>query len=144
MTANSGGDGPTREGNIAATIDHVGIVTENADALADLYADLLGCERVHEETSDGLLFVFLDLGNGYIELVEPQEDERIARYLDEHGPDIHHLAVATSDIEVALDRARAYGVDLIDEQPRSGAWDHDIAFLHPDSTGGVLLEFVEH
>jgi methylmalonyl-CoA epimerase (EC 5.1.99.1) len=145
MTANSGGDAAARDaGNGAVTIDHAGVVTEDADALAGLYADLLGCERVHEETSDGMLFVFLDLGNGYIELVEPQEEGRIARYLDEHGPGIHHLAVATDDIETALDRARACGVDLIDEQPRSGAWDHDIAFLHPRSTGGVLLEFVEH
>lgn len=147
MTADSGGDGATRDGNSgagSATIDHAGIVTENADALADLYVDLFGCERVHEESSDGMSFVFLDLGNGYIELVEPQEEGRVAQYLDEHGPDIHHLAVATDDIEAALDRARACGVDLVDEQPRSGAWDHDIAFLHPGSTGGILLEFVEH
>ena len=126
------------------TIDHAGIAVENADTLADLYVDLLDCERVHEETREGVSFVFLDLGNGYFELLEPREGGTVARYLDEHGPGIHHLAVATDDIEAALDRARACGVDLADEEPRPGAWDHEIAFLDPASTGGVLLEFVEH
>jgi len=126
------------------TIDHAGIATDDADALADLYVDLLGCERAHEETFDGMFVVFLDLGNGYFELLEPQDGGTIARYLDEHGPGIHHLAVATDDIEKALDRARACGVDLVDEEPRPGAWGHEVAFLHPGSTGGVLLEFVQH
>jgi len=126
------------------TIDHAGIATDDADALVDLYVDLLDCERAHEETFDGMFVVFLDLDNGYFELLEPRDGGTIAQYLDEHGPGIHHLAVATDDIEEALDRARACGVDLVDEEPRSGAWGHEVAFLHPRSTGGVLLEFVQH
>jgi methylmalonyl-CoA/ethylmalonyl-CoA epimerase len=124
--------------------DHAGIATDDADALAALYADLLGCERAHEETFDGMAVIFLDVGNGYFELLEPHKGGTIARYLDEHGPGIHHLAVATEDIEAALDRARACGVDLVDEEPRPGAWGHEVAFLHPGSTGGILLEFVQH
>lgn len=124
--------------------DHAGIATDDADTLADLYVELFDCERVHEETFGDMWVVFLDLGNGYFELLEPQGEGVIANYLSENGPGIHHLAVATDDIEAALETARACGVDLIDEEPREGAWGHDVAFLHPRSTGGILLEFVEH
>lgn len=134
----------THQREFDTTIDHAGIATDDADALGELYVELLGCEQVHEETFDGMLAVFLDFGNGYFELLEPQDGGTIARYLDEHGPGIHHLAVATDDIDAALDRARACGVELVDEEPRPGAWGHQVAFLHPRSTGGVLLEFVEH
>jgi methylmalonyl-CoA/ethylmalonyl-CoA epimerase len=133
----------TRDGH-STQFDHAGIATEDANRLADLYVDLLDCERVHEESFDGMSVMFLDFGNSHVELLEPREGGTIARYLDEHGPGIHHLAVATDNIEAALDRARARGVDLIDEEPRPGAWGHEVAFLHPRSTGGVLLEFVEH
>ena len=125
---------------------HAGIATDDAEGLATLYSDLFDAPVVHEETVDSLAVTFLDLDGGYFELLEPlpDADGAIARYLDNHGPGIHHLAVATDDIEAALDTARAAGVDLIDEEPRPGAWGHDVAFLHPRSTGGVLLEFVEH
>ena len=125
--------------------DHAGIATDDADGLAGCYVDLLGCPVVHEETFDGMKVVFLRFGSSYFELLEPVESEgAIARYLDRNGPGIHHLALATDDIAGALQRARECDVDLIDEEPRPGAWGHDVAFLHPKSTGGVLLEFVEH
>jgi len=126
--------------------DHAGIATDDAATIADLYADIFDAPIVHEETVDGLAVTFLDLDGGYFELLEPlpDTDGAIAGYLDQHGPGIHHLAVATDDVETALDTARSAGVELIDEEPRPGAWGHDVAFLHPRSTGGVLLEFVEH
>lgn len=124
--------------------DHAGVATDDADALADLYGDILGCSVAHEEPFDGMWVVFLELGNGYIELLEPRDGGPIASYLDENGPGIHHLAFATDDIEDALARARTAGVSLVDEEPRPGAWGHDVAFLHPKSTGGILVEFVEH
>ena len=125
--------------------DHAGIATDDAAGLADRYVDLLGTPVVHEETFDGMDVVFLRVGSSYFELLEPVESEgAIARYLDRTGPGIHHLALATDDITGALQRARECGVELIDEEPRPGAWGHDVAFLHPKSTGGVLLEFVEH
>jgi methylmalonyl-CoA/ethylmalonyl-CoA epimerase len=124
--------------------NHAGVATDDADALADLYSEVLGCSVAHEETFDGMWVVFLDLGNGYLELLEPRDGGPIASYLDENGSGIHHLAFTTADIEDALARAREAGVDLVDEAPRPGAWGHDVAFLHPASTGGVLLEFVEH
>ena len=124
--------------------DHLGVATDDAAALAGLYADLLGTPVAHEETFDGMDVVFLDLGEGYFELLEPHDEGAIARYLDRHGPGMHHVALSTTDIDAALDRAREMGVDLIDEEPRPGAWGHSVAFLHPKSTGGVLVEFVEH
>ena len=125
--------------------DHAGIATTDADALADLYVDLLELERVHVETMDDLDVLFLDAGNGYMELLEPRsEDSTIGRYLADREGGIHHVAFATDDIEDALDRARDLGVDLVDEEPRPGAWGHDVAFCHPGSTGGVLVEFVQN
>jgi methylmalonyl-CoA/ethylmalonyl-CoA epimerase len=125
--------------------DHAGIATTDAAALAEQYAELLDAGVAHEETFDGMQVVFLDLGNGYFELLEPRGSEgAIADYLDRNGPGIHHLALRTGDVEGALATARDLGVELVDEEPRAGAWGHDVAFLHPRSTGGVLLEFVEH
>ena len=124
--------------------DHAGIATDDATAMADLFTDLFGLEVAHEEEFDGMRVVFLDCGNGYFELLEPVEDGTIARYLESNGPGIHHLALATDDVEAALERARALGIDLVDEEGRPGVWGHTVAFLHPKSTGGILLEFVEH
>jgi methylmalonyl-CoA/ethylmalonyl-CoA epimerase len=124
--------------------EHAGIATADADGLADLYADLLGCERVHDERFDGMEIVFLDMGNGYLELLEPLEDGPIAEYLEGNGPGIHHVALRTDDLEGALDRAREHDVRLIDEEPRPGAWGHEVAFLHPEDTGGILIEYVQH
>ena len=124
--------------------DHAGIATDDAATLADLFADCFDAPVVHEEAFDGLQVVFLELENGYFELLEPVEEGTVSRYLDANGPGIHHVALETEDVEAALDTAREHGVDLIDEEPRPGAWGHDVAFLHPKSTGGVLVEFVEH
>ena len=123
--------------------DHVGIATDDAAALAEQYEVLLDIDIAHEETFEGMRVVFLDFGNGYFELLEPVEDDNaIASYLDRKGSGIHHLALATVDIEDALARAERMGIELIDEDPREGAWGHDVAFLHPQDTGGILLEFV--
>jgi len=125
--------------------DHAGIATDDAEGLADLYTELFDTHVAHEETFDGMKVVFLSLGNGYFELLEPLDDEgAIASYLDSNGPGIHHLAVATDDIEAALATAREMGISLIDEEPRQGAWGHEVAFLHPSDTGGILIEFVHH
>lgn len=127
-------------------VDHVGVATEDAGSLDDLYTELLDAPVAHEETVDGLRVVFLDLdGDGYVELLEPVDDgTTIGRYLEDNGGGIHHVAFATDDIESALETARGAGVALVDEEPRDGAWGHDVAFLHPRDTGGALIEFVEH
>jgi len=126
-------------------LDHAGVATDDAAGLAELYCELFDCAVAHEETFDGMQVVFLDVGEGFVELLEPTEDDgAVARYLEREGSGVHHLAFATEDISGALSTARELGVDLIDEEPREGAWGHRVAFLHPNSTGGVLCEFVEH
>lgn len=124
--------------------DHAGIATDDANSLVSLFESLFEAPVAHREEFDGMDVRFLDLGNGYFEMLEPCEDGAIAEYLDNRGPGIHHLAVATDDIEAALDRAREQEIGLIDNSPRPGAWGHEVAFLHPKSTGGVLIEFVKH
>ena len=124
--------------------DHAGIAIDDAKGLADLLCELFDVPIAHEETFEGMRVIFLDVGNGYFELLEPIEEGAIATYLDRNGPGIHHLACTTDDIEGALNRAREMEIDLIDEQARLGAWGHEVAFLHPKSTGGILIEFVEH
>ena len=124
--------------------DHVGVATRDAAALAGLFGDLLGAPVAHEETFDGMRIVLLELDDGgYLELLEPEAGGTIADYLDREGSGIHHVALATDDVTAALDRARDLGIDLVDEEPRPGAWGHEVAFLHPGSTGGVLVEFVD-
>jgi methylmalonyl-CoA/ethylmalonyl-CoA epimerase len=124
---------------------HAGIATADADGIVELYRELLDVPVAHEETFDDLRVTFLELANGYFELLEPtpKAEGAIPDYLERSGPGIHHLAVETDDVEAALATASEAGVRLIDEEPRPGAWGHDVAFLHPDTTGGVLVEFVE-
>jgi len=124
--------------------DHAGLATDDVAELSQQFAELFEVDIVHEKTFDGMRIAFLDFGNGYFELLEPMDSGPIRRHLERNGPGIHHLAVETEDIESALARARDAGIELIDEQPREGAWGHSVAFLHPRDTGGVLLEFVEH
>ena len=125
--------------------DHAGIATDDAAALADQYATLFDAPVAHEEEFDGMRVVFLEFGDSYFELLEPLTEEgAIASYLDGNGPGIHHLALATDDVESALAHARELDVTLIDDEPREGAWGHQVAFLHPKDTGGVLLEYVQH
>lgn len=124
--------------------DHAGIATDDADSLAANYCQLFETNVAHEEELEDLRVLFLDIGDGYFELLEPTAPGTIQRYLDDNGPGIHHLALATPDIENALERARDQEIDLIDETPRTGAWNHEVAFLHPKSTGGILIEFVQH
>lgn len=122
--------------------DHAGIATTDATELADLYGELLDAPVVHEEEFDGMGVTFLDLDDGYFELLEPHEENVVSEYLDERGAGVHHLGVRTDDVEAALERAREAGVELVDEEPTPGAWGSEVAFLHPRSTGGVLVEFV--
>jgi methylmalonyl-CoA/ethylmalonyl-CoA epimerase len=132
------------DGEPDVRFDHVGIATRDAAATSDLFGRLLGTPVAHEETFEGMEVVFLDVGGGYLELLEPIDDGPIARFLESRGPGIHHVAFRVEDVAAALGAARDRGIDLVDETPRPGAWGHEVAFLHPNSTDGVLVEFVEH
>lgn len=131
-------------GLVDMRLDHVGIATEDASRVADLFSELLGAAVTHQERFNGLDIVFLGPETCELELLEPVQDEGpVARFLDREGPGLHHLAFRVEDVSTALESAAAMGLDRIDETPRPGARGHEVAFLHPRSCGGILVEFVE-
>jgi len=100
----------------------------------------------HRETLEdqGVEAVLLEVGESHVELLRPLgADTAVGRFLDRNGPGLHHVAYGTDDIQSALEAARAAGLRLIDEGPRTGMRNSRVAFLHPKSTGGVLTELVE-
>jgi methylmalonyl-CoA/ethylmalonyl-CoA epimerase len=129
-----------------ARIDHIGVAVEDLDAALKLYDADLDLALVHRETveSQGVEAVLLDVGEGHVELLAPLgPDTPVGKFLAKNGPGLHHVAYQTPDIEAELDRLRAAGLRLIDEQPRTGIRDSRVAFVHPKSTGGVLTEIVQ-
>lgn len=123
--------------------DHLGVATRDADAAAELFGTLIDAPVVHDESGQGMRFVFLELENGYFELIEPlSEDSPVAGFLAEEGPGIHHVAVHVEDIHAAMAQAREAGYDLLQDEPQTGAWGHEIAFVDPGDADGVLLEYV--
>ncbi|MFW6003208.1 MAG: methylmalonyl-CoA epimerase [Halanaeroarchaeum sp.] len=126
-------------------VDHIGIATDDVEGFSDLYGSVFGLEPAHQEEFGGMNVAFLDADGVFLEILEPiDEGTAIGDFLDRNGPGMHHVAFAVADVGSAIEKARAAGADLIDDEPRPGAWGHTVAFLHPKSTGGVLVEFVEH
>ena len=127
-------------------IDHVAIAVESIDAVLPVLELLTGSpasarERVESQSVD---VVFVGQGAARIELIQPTTpDSTVARFLARRGPGLHHIAYRTADIDAELARLSAAGVLLIDREARPGAGGHRVAFLHPKSTGGVLVELVE-
>ena len=127
-------------------IDHIGVAVEEIDAALALYGDGFEMELAHRETveSQGVEAVLLDVGEGHVELLAPLgPDTPVGKYLAKNGPGLHHVAYAVDDIDAALKKIAAAGIQLIDSEPRVGIRDSRVAFLHPRSTGGVLTEIVE-
>jgi methylmalonyl-CoA/ethylmalonyl-CoA epimerase len=128
------------------TIDHIGVAVEDLDDAVALYRDRLGMREQHRETVEeqGVDAVLLEIGDGHIELLSPlAPDTAVGRFLERHGPGMHHVAYRTTDIDAELAAVRAAGLRLIDEEPRIGIRGSRVAFVHPKSTGGVLTEIVE-
>src|SRR5688572_13479442 len=127
-------------------IDHLGIATKGIDEALKFWEDALGLQNVHTETVDDqkVKIAMLPLGESRIELLEPtSNDSPISKFLEKRGGGIHHIAVEVPDIEVALAKLKAKGMRLIDESPRIGAEGCLVAFVHPSSANGVLLELVQ-
>lgn len=127
-------------------IDHIGVAVEDIDAAIELYRDCFGMELAHRETveSQGVEAVLLDVGDGHVELLAPLgPDTPVGKFLAKNGTGLHHVAYAVDDIDAALEKIAAAGIQLIDSEPRVGIRDSRVAFLHPRSTGGVLTEIVE-
>ncbi len=127
-------------------VDHVGVAVSNLDEALAIYTDLLGL-RLHgtEVVEEQKVKVaFLPVGDTEIELLESTDPEGpIAKFIEKRGQGMQHIAFRVDDIEEALEQMKRKGVRLIDEKPRYGAGGARIAFLHPKSTGGVLIELCE-
>jgi methylmalonyl-CoA/ethylmalonyl-CoA epimerase len=127
-------------------IDHVGIAVESIEKWIGFYEDVLGLEYdgSEEVVEQKVRVAFLKIGESRIELLEPTSDDSpIAKFLEKRGGGIHHIAVKVDDIDAALARHHEAGARLIDNEPRIGAHNMRIAFIHPKASGGVLLELCE-
>ena len=126
-------------------VSHIGIAVEAIAESLPFFRDVLGLREVALDDSDGARIVGFSAGEPLVELLEPDDpDSPIARFVAKRGPGIHHICFSVDDLDATLERCRAAGIQLIDERPRIGAEGKRIAFLHPRSTGGVLVELSDH
>ncbi|MGI9068830.1 MAG: methylmalonyl-CoA epimerase [Pyrinomonadaceae bacterium] len=128
-------------------VDHIGIATHQIDEALVLWRDTLGLEidSREEVAEQGVRVAMLAIGESHIELLEPiSADSPVGKFLEKRGPGIHHVAIRVADIRAALARLKEKGTRLIDETPRVGAGGCLVAFVHPSSANGVLLELVQY
>ena len=127
-------------------LDHIGVAVRNLDEAINVYCDKLGFELVgvHVLQEQKVKVAFLSTGGeAQIELLEPTDsDSPVAKFLERRGEGIHHIAVKVNNIEKALERIKGKGVMLVNDKPRIGVEGKKIAFIHPKSIKGVLLELV--
>jgi methylmalonyl-CoA/ethylmalonyl-CoA epimerase len=128
---------------VKATIDHIGIAVSDLNDSLAFFRDAIGLELepAEEVPSQRVRAHFLPAGDASVELVEPTADDSpIAKYIAKRGPGLHHLCLRVEDLAAALAELKGRGVRLIDEAPRPGAHHSLVAFIHPSSTHGVLIE----
>jgi len=132
---------PDLTGLPGAELAHVGIAVTDLARASAFYRDVLGLVPAAPESADGATIVAFHLPGGDVELLGSSDPASpIGKYLARRGPGIHHVCLRVPDLEAALARARAAGYTLIDDTPRAGADGRRIAFLHPKSTAGILIE----
>jgi methylmalonyl-CoA/ethylmalonyl-CoA epimerase len=127
-------------------INHLGIATKGIDEALKFWGNALGLENVHTEMVEDqkVRVAMLPIGESKIELLEAtSEDSPIAKFLEKRGGGIHHIAIEVENIEESLAKLKREGMRLIDEKPRTGAENCLVAFVHPSSANGVLLELVQ-
>lgn len=127
-------------------IDHIAVVVDDIDASLAFWRDALGMEMTHleEVKEQESIVAFLPTGGSEVELVKPTtETSGVAKYLAKRGPGMHHICVEVDDIHATLARLKAKGIRLINETPTLGAGGKQIAFVHPGSTSGVLVELYQ-
>lgn len=125
-------------------ISHVGLAVKSIAEALPFYKEILGLEEENLADTDGARIAGVDADGTLIELLEAHDDDSpIARFIKRRGPGIHHICFAVDDLDATLERCREKGVKLIDEKPRVGAEGKRIAFLHPASTAGILIELTE-
>jgi methylmalonyl-CoA epimerase len=126
-------------------LHHVGIAVEDLDRAIETYRRLFGAEVEHRESlgDQGADVVLLRVGDGCVELLAAHGPETpVGKFLAGRGPGMHHVAFEVDDVTAELERLSAAGAELVDERPRRGILGHEIAFVHPGATGGVLAELV--
>jgi methylmalonyl-CoA epimerase len=131
---------------VFSRIDHIGVAVEELEPALELYRDSFRLQLAHREVVEeqGVEAVLLDVGENHVELLAPLGPETpVGKFLARQGPGLHHVAYQVSDIDATLAKLRQAGLELIDEQPRTGIRGSRVAFVHPRSTGGVLTEIVE-
>lgn len=129
-----------------AKIDHVGIAVDGLGDAEPVYRALLdgGPEGREEVEDEGVRVSFFGRGAGRVELLEPSDPgSAVGRFLERHGPGVHHVCLRVGEIEAALERAEEAGAEVVPPRVRRGAGGRPVAFLHPRSTGGVLVELTE-
>lgn len=127
-------------------IDHIGVAVNSIDDALKFYTEHLGvqCKDIESVPEQKVKVAFLPVGESNIELLEPSTDDSpVKKFLDKKGEGVHHIALHVDDLEKALEDLKNKGVKLIDEEPRRGAHDAKIAFIHPKSTGGALVELCQ-
>ena len=127
-------------------IEHIGIAVKNLEESVIFYTELLGLRLLGYETveSEKVRVAFLEIGETRLELLEATSpDSPIAQFIDKKGEGIHHIALQVDNAQERLDFLKSQGVRLIHEQPKQGAHDNLVAFMHPKSTKGVLLELCQ-
>jgi methylmalonyl-CoA/ethylmalonyl-CoA epimerase len=135
----------TRSSPRGTRVSHIGIAVEALAESVPFFRDILGLPEVALGDSDGASIVGFTAGEPLVELLEAEDPASpIARFLARRGPGIHHICFSVDDLDAMLERCRRAGVQLIDEKPRIGAEGKRIAFLHPKSTAGVLVELSDH
>jgi methylmalonyl-CoA/ethylmalonyl-CoA epimerase len=126
-------------------VSHIGIAVEALAESVPFFRDILGLPEVSLDDSDGASIVGFSAGEPLVELLAADDPgSPIARFVAKRGPGIHHICFSVDDLDGMLERCRRAGVQLIDEKPRIGAEGKRIAFLHPKSTAGVLVELSDH
>ena len=126
-------------------VHHIGIAVDDLDAAVLVYGELFGASLEHRETLEeqGVIAASLRTGESRIELLSALGPETpVGKFLAKRGPGLHHLAFQVDDLEAELRRLRAEGAQLIDQTPRRGLFGLQVAFVHPEATGGVLAELV--
>jgi methylmalonyl-CoA/ethylmalonyl-CoA epimerase len=127
-------------------IDHIGVAVEEIEPALELYRDSFELVLAHREIVEeqGVEAVLLDVGENHVELLAPLgPDTPVGKFLAKQGPGLHHVAYQVSDIDATLQSLRDAGLQLIDQQPRTGIRGSRVAFMHPRATAGVLTEIVQ-
>ncbi len=127
-------------------INHIALAVTNMDEALNFWQDALGLklDRIEEIPSEQAKVAFLPLGDSEIELVQPtEEDTGLARFLEKRGPGIHHLCLEVDDVQALMNELLLKGIEMINDSPKIRKDGKKYAFIHPKSTGGVLLELYE-